>query len=247
MRPEELTIVFKLDTFKVGLALQSINAVLTKHHIPLRGFRADGKPVNLATVVKVIKKPHFQITGRGFEFLLGIVRNYQLDFLGIKSVHEHEIDWNEWVEQFIGDPNFVMAWLADCEYHHWQNAYDPLQYTAVGRSYAHLPMKSNGLPYPLEQKIIDTSANPGRWRLCKGYHEAVAAVMWLGEPFWELTGTDKSKVEKADWLQISHPVPPVIKVQAANECFTTAEGANGELQQRLRTLLFGSLNKCSNQ
>jgi len=131
-----------------------------------------------------------------------------------------------------------MAWLADSEYDHWQNAKDPLQYTAVGKSYAHLPMKSSGLPYPLEQKIIDTSANPGRWRLCDGYYEAVGAVMWLGEPFWQLTGADKTGVENARWLRASKPVPSVTCLQAANECFTTADGASGELQGKLRSLLF---------
>jgi hypothetical protein len=132
-----------------------------------------------------------------------------------------------------------MAWVVDVDYHHWQNASDPLQYRAVGKPYAHLPMKSNGLPYPLEQMIIDISANPGRWRLRNGYHEVVAAVMWLGNAFWKLTEADRTKIENADWLKVSNSISSVIKVQSADKCFTTADGEEGELQDRLRLLLFG--------
>lgn len=61
-----------------------------------------------------------------------------------------------------------MAWLADLQYDFWQNAHDPLQYTARNRTFDHLPKKANGLPYPLQQTITDTSSNPGRHVLRKG-------------------------------------------------------------------------------
>ena len=110
------------------------------------------------------------------------------------------ISWDVWAAEFTGNPNFVMAWAADCEYDYWQNAEDPLQYEVARMPYAHLPTKSNGLPYPLEKAIVDTSANVGRKRFRNGYIEAVGAVMWLGEPFWPLTGADKKQVENVPWL-----------------------------------------------
>jgi hypothetical protein len=131
-----------------------------------------------------------------------------------------------------------MAWIMDSEYDHWQNAQDPLEYTAAGKSHANLPMKSNGLPYPLEHKVIDASGNPGRWTFRDGYIEAVGAVMWLGQPFWQLTGATRPEVEKAEWIKISNVAPSVTRLQAADRCFTMAEGPAGELQRRLRTLLF---------
>ena len=99
-------------------------------------------------------------------------------------------------------------------------------------------MKSNGLPYPLEQKIIDVSANPGRRMFREGYIEAVGATMWLGPVFWPLTGADRQQVENTRWLRTLSPTPSVTRLQAAECCFTTGEGATGELQRKLRSLLF---------
>ncbi len=62
--------------------------------------------------------------------------------------------------------------------------------------------------------------------------------MWLGEPFWQLTKANKVEIERSQWLQISRPCPTVIRIEASSRCFTTAEGASGELQRKLRTLLF---------
>jgi hypothetical protein len=79
----------------------------------------------------------------------------------------------------------VREWPAD---QFWQNAEDLLQYPSVGRSWQHLPMKSNGLPPPREQSIIDILDNPGRWSLHVGFIEAIGAVMWSGERFWQVRG-----------------------------------------------------------
>jgi hypothetical protein len=99
-------------------------------------------------------------------------------------------------------------------------------------------MKSNGLPFPLEQRVIDTSQNPGRRVLRDGYVEAIGSVMWFGEPFWRLTGASKQAVRTADWLQCEQLNNGVLRVQVADAPFTTGEGASGGLQDRLRSLLF---------
>jgi hypothetical protein len=134
-----------------------------------------------------------------------------------------------------------MGWIADSEYQHWQNAYDPLQFKSVGKDFSHLPMKSNGLPYPLEQSIIDTSNNPGRRVIQNGYYEVVGSVMWLGEPFWGLTGADRTAVEHADWIHKSSPRSSVIRLQVADEAFVEGTGRSGELQGKLRLLLFPNI------
>jgi len=132
----------------------------------------------------------------------------------------------------------VHGWVVDREYDYWQNAHDPLQYEAHGRSYAHLPMKSNELPYPLEQMIIDTSRNPGRRVIRMGYVEAVGHLMWFGEPFWKSTGTSKRTVLAQKWLKCEERPGGILRVQAADQPFTSAEGKQGEIQRRLRQLLF---------
>src|SRR5262245_41538571 len=128
----------------------------------------------------------FDLSGAGREFHLASVASAELDFLEVTSTQDSRASWDEWALRFIDSDDFIMAWLADREYERWQNAADPLEYKAAGRSYAHLPLVSNGLPYPVEQMIIDTSRNAGRRILRTGYIEVVGALMWLGAPFWSL-------------------------------------------------------------
>lgn len=241
MHVEELTIVFKHSTFDSEVALKSIQIELAEKQIASTAFELYGDPIDLAKVWPRLKKAGrktFNLMGCGFEFHLSSVRNFQLDFLGIKATNEQHSAWDKWAARFIDNPNFVMAWLSDSEYEFWQNAEDLLQYTAKGKPHDHLPKKSNGLPPPLEQTIVDISGNPGRRLLRIGYYEAVGAVMWLGDPFWELTKANRIEVEDSRWLQVSKPIPTVVRIEASAKCFTTAEGSEGELQRELRTLLF---------
>lgn len=238
---EQLTIVYRLDTFGVEYALDGIEAVLMEHGVPFTGFKLYGEPLLLSeasTRLKRAKRKTFNIVGRGFEFDLSCVRNFQLDFLEIKATCDHRSAWDSWAARFVGEPHFVMAWLADAEYEFWQNAEDLLQYTSKGRPHEHLPKKSNGLPPPLEQTVVDISGNPGRRLLRPGYYEVVGAVMWLGEMFWQLTKANKVEVERSQWIQVSRPQPTVVRIDASERCFTTDEGASREVQRKLRTLLF---------
>ena len=241
MAAEELTIVFKHAAFDAEFVLEAIQAELAERHVPPAGFELYGESLDLGEVWPRLKKggrKTFNLVGRGFVFHLSSVRNFQLDFLGMKAKGERRPAWDKWAARFIGDPNFVMAWLADAEYEFWQNAEDLLQYTSKGRPHEHLAKKSNGLPPPLEQTIIDISRNPGRRLPRVGYYEVVGAVMWLGEPFWALTKANRLEVERSQWLQVSKPQPSVVRIEASAEGFTTAEGRAGELQGNLRTLLF---------
>lgn len=240
MCKEEMTVIFRHSTFGPSLALQEIQPVLARHDFPLTGFSLYGEPVGLPAAMSQIKESNrhsFNLTGLGYQFHYGSLPNEQMDLLAIES-EQPAIPWDEWMWQFMNHSNFVMAWVTDSEYDHWQNAQDPLEYTAVGKSYSHLRLKSNGLPYPVEQQIVDTSANPGRRRFRDGYIEAIGAVMWLGEPFWSLTGADEPEVAAAPWLRVSKPIPSVTKLQVGEQSFTSAEGECGELQRKLRDLLY---------
>jgi hypothetical protein len=238
---EECKFIFRYNT-SIELAAKGMQEILGRNGMLQTAFKFYGKSININRLIRDIKRVPYnnlELIGRDYSFSFGSVAQCHLDFFEIKSMPESKIPWDDWAMPFISSENFVMAWAMNSEYNHWQNAYDPLQYTALGKSYAHLPMKSNGLPYPLEKQIIDTSRNPGRWIFRDGYIEAVGATMWLGEPFWQLAGMDKSSVVKADWLRVSNPIPSVTKVQAADKCFATADEESGQIQKRLRTLLFG--------
>lgn len=133
---------------------------------------------------------------------------------------------------------FLQAWVNDVDYAYWQNATDPLQYKAKGKSTEGLPMRSNGLPPPLEQKEIDISGNPGRRVIRNGYVEAVAAHMWCHDHLWRMTGGDKERVLAADWITAKEVDYGIVYIKAQDKPFDSAEGYSGQLQNKLRELIF---------
>jgi hypothetical protein len=163
--------------------------------------------------------------------------SFMFSRLDVRNIVVDEEDAEKWISPFIKEKLLVQARIYDTEYNFWQNAHDPLQYKSSNHSYDGLPMVSNGLPFPLEQKIIDISNNPGRWKLKQGYIESVGSTMWLGEQFWNKTGADRASVLSADWLKTEN-IDSAIKVKAADIPFDTAEGQSGELQNKLRLLLY---------
>lgn len=219
--------------------MQRVAEVFVRYGINSPEFGLSGHKLSTPRLLPELRAvTSFDIDGYGYNFLFGSLPKFQLDFLIIKSTSEADLAWDDWVSAFDGNADFVMAWVADVDYDHWQNSTDPMEYEVVGRSYAHLPLRSNGMPFPLERMEIDTSRNPGRWRFGTGYIEAVGATMWLGSSFWELTGADRSKLENVTWLKRFEQTPNLMKIQAADACFTTGEGEIGERQFLLRTLLF---------
>lgn len=193
---------------------------------------------DMADAIQQSGKPHFVATIAEGRLTYMPVGGKNLQLAIVETCVGGAADAWMWLEPFAHSNAFRSARLYDQEYEYWQNAYDPLQYTAVGRSYAGLPMKSNGLPFPLEQMIVDTSRNPGRRIFREGYVEGVGSVMWLGQQFWTLTGASEQSVLAADWLRCRQLSQGVLRVQAADEPFATSESASAELQDRLRLLLF---------
>lgn len=199
---------------------------------------SSGRMKARRTPPSVSYKPHFGYKDASYEVQYGPVTIADHSILIIEPAEGIKTDIDGWAECIGAIDGLVQGWVVDREYNYWQNAEDPLEYTTEGRSYAHLPMKSNGLPYPLEQMIIDTSQNPGRRVMRVGYVEAVGYVMWFGEPFWKITGTSKQKVISQGWLKCEERPGGILRVQAAEQPFTSAEGEQGEIQRRLRELLF---------
>jgi hypothetical protein len=146
-------------------------------------------------------------------------------------------DWSNWVTPFLTLDGFVQAWVSDVHYNRWQNVRDPLEYQIAGRDHLHLPLKSNAPPPSVPWTEIDTSANPGRCVLRKGYVEAVAAVMWLGEHFWARVGSlRKGFLGAAEWLRVSEPLKGIVQIQVSDHCFVSEDTAG--VQEKLRTLLY---------
>lgn len=189
--------------------------------------------------IKKLGKPHFCIEFDNAVFQYGAVGNFDISFLAIEKCIEDIDDAHSWVKPFLDFDSFVQGRVYNKEYEFWQNASDPLEYDSAGKSYDHLPMKSNNLPPPLEQKVIDTSQNPGRRVLRDGYVEAIGAVMWLGNQFWQLTGTMQVLVLNATWLDCEQIHSNVLLIKAKDSLFVSSD--DGELQDKLRSLLFPEL------
>jgi hypothetical protein len=242
MANEILTVVWRHDEPHLNLALELIQFTLRAGGGSTIYVEVGGENLPLTVVRRRLKSRNtipFRLWSAGFEFHLASIRSHDIDFLSIRATHDPAPDWDGvWLPELIRHPDFVMAWIVDADYERWQNATDPAQYSAAGLSSAHLPTLSNGLPPPLERSIIDISLNPGRRMLRHGYIEVVGAVMWLGEHFWTLTSASPGVVASAGWVQASSPWPGVLRIAAAGRCFTTPDGASGDIQDRLRRLLF---------
>jgi hypothetical protein len=143
----------------------------------------------------------------------------------------------DWIEPFLSVRGFRGARIFDEEYEFWQNAEDLLQYRTRGRRYEHLPLRSNGLPPPLQQTVVDTTKNPGRRVLRAGAVEAIGSEMWLGSEFWAIAGSDDAQVKSQAWLR-SDDRGDALYLKAADKPFDSGEGESGALQERLRGLLF---------
>ena len=98
-------------------------------------------------------------------------------------------------------------------------------------------MRSNDLPAPLDQMVVDITGNPGRRILRNGYVEAIGQRMWLGpEYFARVPGVDRRAILSAAWPKAIERQDGIIEVTAADEPFCDASTA--DLQLHLRELLF---------
>lgn len=139
--------------------------------------------VSLSTIdKKLTDRDSFNISCGNLTFHVVTVANYDHVLFQVES-QKNDIDWSSWIDEFIGLKGFVQAWIVDVEYDYWQNASDPLEYKSRGKSYEGLPLKSNGLPPPLEQLEIDTSNNVGLRLICDGYVASIGAKMWFSDWF----------------------------------------------------------------
>ena len=204
-------------------------------------FIEGRKTISLAALRKRVETKgtwgHLETVGLSLQY--GVAGSYDHCFVSIREkVANAAGDWDTWATPFVSLDGFVEGWVADVEYNHWQNANDPIEYEAAGRDFSLLPMKSNGLPPPLEQMEIDTSRNPGRWVLRSGYVEAIGTTMWLSELFWRRIGRDgKRRVNSTEWLRTNESVNGILKLRIPERGFISEETA--DIQIRLRACLYG--------
>ena len=197
MMKNELTLIFDHESVDRDSAWESIASHLQELGLAEAAYEIVDELVPFEEIGRILKqrgRPYFGINGKLLEFDLTVVGAYQHDAIRISGAPDS--DWAGWVRLLNDVGRFVQAFVVNREYDFWQNAEDPLQYQARGRSCEGLPMKSNGLPFPLDQQVIDTSENPGRRVLHEGFIEAIGSPMWLSDRFWELTGASKDALPR---------------------------------------------------
>lgn len=235
--------IFDWDALSEPDALELVLAGLDQHHITgdlcVSGDRVKVTRPSLIKRVKDKNQFPSQLFIGNLQFQYGGPRNWKHRFLMIREEREREQDWSFWVLKTLPITGFVLAWATDREFDFWQNAHDPLQYTANGRDYTHLPMIHNGSPPPLDRLIIDTTCNPGRRVLRDGYVEGIGHTMWLTPLFWQRTGRERNEaaLSEAGW-RVTTIGDGVLRLDVPKIVFT--EQGDRATQERLRFALYGN-------
>jgi hypothetical protein len=238
MGADKVEMVFRLDSLNAVDVARKGMEVLGLQDAQVNLY---GKGMNANTALQKIAKdgkPFFNIESDGASIHFSTMKAYQQQLLTIFKKDGLELSaWEKIVESFVGYEGFTQACLLSDEYMLWQNAADPIQYEAAGRSYKHLPLVSNGLPSPLQKLIVDTSHNPGRRIIKIGYLEIVGYVMWFGRPFWGLVGErHREAMLTSSAYQVTRKSNDIIRVIASNQPFV--DDSSKAKQEDLRRLLF---------
>lgn len=150
--------------------------------------------------------------------------------------YSDEVFWDSLIKCFLDECTFIQAWVSDIEYSFWQNASDPLQYKSRGKNYDNCRLKSNGLPFPLEQIEIDISKNPGRRIMKLGYVESIGSSMWLSDEFWKRLGFNRDKIIYLFSDKITFLKDNVVKLNFSDEPFT--DDTDVSLQEQIREKIY---------
>lgn len=236
---EQIELVFELGSLTAEDAAKRVVEAL---HLQNKSVKLYEKQMAVQSALEKIAedgKASFKIETDRASIHFSTVQAFHLQSvtIGMKEPCPLPV-WQEVAGQFLGCKGFVQACLSDVEYSFWQNAVDPLQYQAAGKSVAGLSMTSNGLPKPLQKQIVDTSANPGRRILRSGYIEMIGHVMWFGPRFWALVGPSRRQdlLACAD-VRTSEMRHDVLRTITSGSPFV--DERSKEMQNFLRKLLFG--------
>ncbi|WP_250633091.1 hypothetical protein [Pinirhizobacter soli] len=236
---EKVEMVFELDSLSAEDAVRRSFEVLGLQNSQVSLYQEMMSAQSALERVVRDGRSAFNIETDAVSIHFSTIKAYQQQLLTISRKSPCELSgWEEVVGSFLGCKGFTQACVLSGEYTFWQNAADPLQYQAAGRSYDGLPLVSNGLPSPLEKLVIDTSHNPGRRIIKIGYVEMVGHAMWFGQPFWNRAGNHRRQdLLSASAYMADEIMDGMTRVVAHEGPF--ADETTKEAQENLRRLLFG--------
>ena len=129
------------------------------------------------------------------------------------------------------ETDFLLGWIADQSYESVENETDLEQLSRLGKDVRDVPRTHDTV---WGDEIADTSRNPGRRVIRRGYVEAVGAIMWLRRD--RLRSAEKAGLECFDSLELA---PDVFRVHFAADLFRAPADTDGALvQERIRSCLF---------
>ncbi|HAF01254.1 MAG TPA: hypothetical protein DCO68_10370 [Methylophilaceae bacterium] len=196
-------------------------------------------PINEAiTLIEQQSSPSAYLCNKNGKINYADILTYHFSRIDVIGLIANESEAELWLQGLLFDNRFIQARLFETEYDFWQNAHEPAQYQCAGRSLEGLLVKPNGLPSTPEQFVIDTSQNPGRYSLKRGYIESVGSPMWLSRQFFEMTNANPEKLNNFDWLEVSNINKRVIKIRNRDGIFISDRGVQAIHQNTLRKALF---------
>ena len=240
---EELKLIYEIGTVDHKAAFEKILSTLKDVGLGSEVYYLNDKKFQYTKASKALelhKKKYFSVESESVDFGFNSLAGNQIDkvsFLFKTPVSLKVFDVVVDKLHLLGC--FVMAWANDYEYDLWQNAQDPLVYQISGKSTEGLTMKPNGLPPPLNQDIVDTSKNPGRFLFKNGYIEAVAAKMWLSRKLMKTLGCSVDDIiDRAKGVSVTSDRSDYIEINAFESLFNRDDGVQAEIQNALRSVIF---------
>ena len=97
--------------------------------------------------------------------------------------HADQIPSGDFFTRLATINGFNYGYIEDYEFNYWQNAELLYFYEKWNAPHQNLPKKSNGMPFPLEEEIVDISLNFGRNIEHPGMLFAIAPIMWMNKSY----------------------------------------------------------------
>jgi hypothetical protein len=181
-------LVFTEDGITAAEVWALLLAWILDKSIPVEAVKLYGMPMPAKDIAASLSKHNlhtFDIEHGTCELTYAIMAQCEISCLFLSGYSQAELV--EIVEQFAAKESFIQARLFDREYDYWENASDPVEFSSRNRTLDGRQLRSNGLPFPLEKLVVDTSRNSGRRVLKKGFVESIGHIIWLGQKFWAHT------------------------------------------------------------
>jgi len=182
-------------------------------------------------------KPDWRLAVEGldssWQVSLSAIRRHDISLV---LVDGPETQVEKFCEMSAELPGFIQGRMFDGQYDRIQNLTSVAEFESAGLSTLGLELVSNGLPFPLEEMVVDTSKNPGRRLLRDGFIECIGHKMWIARQLVERLSIDLEKLASLGSVDM---LPSGIRVTFSETPFT--DDSCNEVQNAIREHLFGSV------